>query len=54
MGYNVSDANSYLVITGGGIEDVKICKKAWVWSWQKVSYLRDLLLLVYIVLQIPL
>ena len=36
MGYNVSDANSYLVITGGGIEDVKICKKAWVWSWQKV------------------
>ena len=33
MGYNVSDANSYLVITGGGIEDVKICKKAWVWSW---------------------
>ena len=37
MGYNVSDANSYLVITGGGIPDVKICKKAWVWSWQKVS-----------------
>ncbi|KAL8794684.1 MAG: hypothetical protein Q9195_002759 [Heterodermia aff. obscurata] len=35
MGYNVSDANSYLVITGGGIPDVKICKKAWVWSWQK-------------------
>ena len=36
MGYNVSDANSYLVITGGGIPDVKICKKAWVWTWQKV------------------
>ncbi|KAL8900385.1 MAG: hypothetical protein Q9207_005724 [Kuettlingeria erythrocarpa] len=37
MGYNVSDANSYLVVTGGGIEDVKICKKAWVWPWQKHS-----------------
>ncbi|KAI4239987.1 MAG: hypothetical protein L6R40_005419 [Gallowayella cf. fulva] len=37
MGYNVSDANSYLVITGGGIEDVKIVKKAWVWPWQKSS-----------------
>lgn len=35
MGYNVSDANSYLVITGGGIEDIKICKKAWVYPWQK-------------------
>lgn len=35
MGYNVSDANSYLVVTGGGIEDVKICKKAWVYPWQK-------------------
>ncbi|KAL8736860.1 MAG: hypothetical protein Q9181_002251 [Wetmoreana brouardii] len=37
MGYNVSDANSYLVITGGGIEDIKIVKKAWVWPWQKHS-----------------
>ncbi|KAL8828975.1 MAG: hypothetical protein Q9191_002279 [Dirinaria sp. TL-2023a] len=37
MGYNVSDANSYLVVTGGGIEDVKICKKAWVYPWQKHS-----------------
>ncbi|KAL8994985.1 MAG: hypothetical protein Q9169_005184 [Polycauliona sp. 2 TL-2023] len=35
MGYNISDANSYLVITGGGIEDIKIVKKAWVWPWQK-------------------
>ena len=35
MGFNVSDANSYLVVTGGGIEDIKICKKAWVWPWQK-------------------
>ena len=37
MGYNVSDANSYLVITGGGIDDIKICKKAWVYPWQKHS-----------------
>ncbi|KAL8781836.1 MAG: hypothetical protein Q9213_005838 [Squamulea squamosa] len=37
MGYNISDANSYLVITGGGIPDVKIVKKAWVWPWQKHS-----------------
>ncbi|KAL8835109.1 MAG: hypothetical protein Q9176_007103 [Flavoplaca citrina] len=37
MGYNVSDANSYLVITGGGIPDIKIVKKAWVWPWQKHS-----------------
>ena len=34
MMYQVSDANSYLVITGGGIEDVKIVKKAWVYPWQ--------------------
>ncbi|KAL8840013.1 MAG: hypothetical protein Q9170_001497 [Blastenia crenularia] len=37
MGYNISDANSYLVITGGGITDVKIVKKAWIWPWQKHS-----------------
>ncbi|SLM41137.1 Flotillin family [Lasallia pustulata] len=35
MGYHVSDANSYIVITGGGVTDVKIVKKAWVWAWQK-------------------
>lgn len=52
MGYNVSDANSYLVITGGGIPDVKICKKAWVWSWQKVKYsaLHNIYPSVYVVL----
>ena len=37
MGYNISDANSYLVITGGWIDDIKIVKKAWVWPWQKHS-----------------
>lgn len=37
MWYQVSDANSYLVITGGGIHDVKIVKKAWILPWQKCN-----------------
>ncbi|KAL8800989.1 MAG: hypothetical protein Q9182_004781 [Xanthomendoza sp. 2 TL-2023] len=37
MGYHISDANSYLVITGGGIQDVRIVKKGFVWPWQKHS-----------------
>lgn len=37
MGYHVSDANSYLVVTGGNIEDIKIVKKAFVYPWQKYS-----------------
>ncbi|KAL2039645.1 hypothetical protein N7G274_007504 [Stereocaulon virgatum] len=37
MGYHVSDANSYLVITGGGIDDLKIVRKAYVYPWQKYS-----------------
>ncbi|KAL8685113.1 MAG: hypothetical protein Q9224_005959, partial [Gallowayella concinna] len=37
MGYHISDANSYLVITGGGISDVRIVKKGFVWPWQKHS-----------------
>lgn len=36
-GYHVSDANSYLVITGGGISDISIVKKAFVYPWQKYS-----------------
>lgn len=35
MWYHISDANSYLVITGGGVKDVKIVKKAWIFPWQK-------------------
>ena len=27
-----------MVVTGGGIEDVNIVKKAWVWPWQKVRF----------------
>ena len=37
MGYHVSNANSYLVITGGGIKDIHIVKKAFVYPWQKHS-----------------
>ena len=37
MLYHVSNANSYLVITGGGIDDIKIVKKALVYPWQKYS-----------------
>jgi len=35
MVYHVADADAYLVITGGGIPDIKITKKAWVYPWQK-------------------
>lgn len=35
--YHVSDANSYLVVTGQGIQDVRIVKKALILPFQKVS-----------------
>jgi hypothetical protein len=38
MWYHVSEANSYLAITGAGIENVKIAKKAFVLPLQKVSH----------------
>ena len=37
--YYTTDANSYLVLTGGGIDDVKIVKKAMVQPWHNVSYI---------------
>ena len=37
MVYAIADANEYLVITGQGIEDVKITKKAWIWPFQRCS-----------------
>ncbi|KAB8346080.1 hypothetical protein FH972_023131 [Carpinus fangiana] len=37
MSYHVAEPNSYLVITGAGISDVDIKKKAWVWPMQKVT-----------------
>ena len=36
--YHIADANEYLIITGGGVDDVKIVKKAWVMPWQKASF----------------
>ena len=39
MVFHVSSANSYLVITGGGVKDVKLAKKAWVMPWQKFERL---------------
>lgn len=35
VGYKVSDANSYVVVTGRGIPDVKIVKKSIIWPFQK-------------------
>ncbi|EEH37129.1 flotillin domain-containing protein [Paracoccidioides lutzii Pb01] len=35
--YNVSEPNEYLVITGGGIDDVLIKKTAFVMPWQKCT-----------------
>lgn len=36
MRYYIASANEYLVITGAGIDDLRICKKALVYPWQKV------------------
>lgn len=33
--WHVAESNAWLVITGGGIDDVKVVKKAWVYPWQK-------------------
>ncbi|EEA25963.1 hypothetical protein TMatcc_005786 [Talaromyces marneffei ATCC 18224] len=37
MRYYIASANEYLVITGAGIDDLRICKKALVYPWQKMS-----------------
>lgn len=37
MVYTIADANEYLVVTGYGVEDVKITKKTWVWPFQRCS-----------------
>ena len=36
-GYNISEASQYLVLTGAGIDDVRIVKKAFVFPWQKIA-----------------
>ncbi|OCT48627.1 Flotillin-like protein 1 [Cladophialophora carrionii] len=37
MWYHISDANEYLVVTGAGVDDVRIVKKAFVYPWQRVA-----------------
>jgi flotillin len=37
MWFHVAQANEYLVITGVGIDDVKVAKKSWVWPGQNLS-----------------
>ena len=33
--YKVADANSYIIVTGSGISDIKIAKKTVVWPFQR-------------------
>jgi flotillin len=35
MVYRISAASQYLVVTGFGISDVKLCKKGFIWPFQK-------------------
>lgn len=35
--YCIAEPSEYLVLTGAGIADIEICKKAWVWPWQRVQ-----------------
>ncbi|KAI1612104.1 flotillin, variant [Exophiala viscosa] len=37
MWYHISNANEYLVVTGAGIDDVRIVKKAFVYPWQRAA-----------------
>lgn len=37
IGYSIAEPNEYLIITGAGIEDVRICKKALLKPWQKCT-----------------
>ncbi|RYQ94385.1 hypothetical protein Ahy_B08g089291 isoform H [Arachis hypogaea] len=39
MKFKVANASEYLVITGAGIQDVKLAKKAWVFPWQSCTTL---------------
>ena len=36
-GYNISEASQYLVLTGAGIDDVRLKKAAFVFPWQKIA-----------------
>ena len=45
MSFHVSEPNSYLAITGAGIENVRIVKKGFVFPFQKVTKISTLGLL---------
>ncbi|RDW90476.1 flotillin domain protein [Aspergillus mulundensis] len=37
MRYCIAEPSEYLVLTGAGIADIEILKKAWVWPWQRCA-----------------
>ncbi|KAL5335967.1 hypothetical protein BJX70DRAFT_374036 [Aspergillus crustosus] len=37
MRYAIAEPSEYLVLTGAGIADIEICKKAWVMPWQRCA-----------------
>ncbi|KAL2872662.1 flotillin domain protein [Aspergillus lucknowensis] len=37
MRYSIAEPSEYLVLTGAGIADIEICKKAWVMPWQRCA-----------------
>ena len=37
MWYQISEPSEYLVITGAGVEDVRVVKKAFVYPWQRCT-----------------
>ncbi|OJJ58869.1 hypothetical protein ASPSYDRAFT_202597 [Aspergillus sydowii CBS 593.65] len=37
MRYAIAEPSEYLVLTGAGIPDIEICKKAWVMPWQRCA-----------------
>ena len=35
--WTVGGPSEYLAITGAGVDDIKLAKKAWIWPWQQCS-----------------
>ncbi|GAT30339.1 flotillin domain protein [Aspergillus luchuensis] len=42
MWYAISRPSEYLVLTGAGIDDIKVCKKAFVWPFQRAMTIEKL------------
>ncbi|KZF20044.1 flotillin domain-containing protein [Xylona heveae TC161] len=38
--YHIADPSDYLIITGAGIEDVRVVKKVFVYPWQRVTRIK--------------